>query len=124
MGDNIVFVCDDDVGISDMLALVIESAGRLVYIENDSTLLYKRLQEVKPKLLIIDLWMPILSGDEVIRQIRADRAFDDLYIVCISASIHGKQTAMDAGANQFIAKPFDIADIISVVSDERPPLFA
>ncbi|KGE12709.1 response regulator [Sphingobacterium deserti] len=124
MGENIVFVCDDDVGISDMLALVIESTGKVVCIENDSTLLYKRLQEVKPKLLIIDLWMPMLSGDEIIRQLRADSAFDDLYIVCISASIHGEQTAMNAGANRFIAKPFDIAEILSVVSDERPPLSA
>lgn len=124
MGEGTVFICDDDVAISDMLALVVESVGRAVCVENDSTQLYKRLQEVNPKLLIIDLWMPFLSGDEIIRQLRADSAFDDLYIVCISASIHGEQTAMNAGANRFIAKPFDISEILSVVSEDRPPLSA
>ncbi|TDS12963.1 response regulator [Sphingobacterium paludis] len=124
MGENIVFVCDDDTGISDMLALIIESTGIPVYVENNSTVLYEKLQEVKPRVLIIDLWMPVLSGDQIIRQLRADRSFDDLYIVCISASMHGEKTAMDAGANRFIAKPFDIADIISVISGELPSAYA
>ncbi|WP_037503052.1 response regulator [Sphingobacterium deserti] len=124
MGKNTVFICDDDTGISNMLGLIIESAGRPVQIENNSTFLYARLQDTKPQILIIDLWMPELSGDKIIRMLRADSSFSELYIVCISASINGEKIALDAGADRFIPKPFDIADILAIVSEENPRLLA
>lgn len=110
-----VFICDDDLGILDMLELIVESSGAEVYKEANSERLYARLEQVKPELLIIDLWMPTMPGDAIIRRLKADERFNDLHVLCISASVNGEKIARSAGADEFLPKPFDMQDILSVV---------
>jgi len=115
MEENLVLICDDDENIADTLGLIVESAGVHVFVEYHSENIFTRLKEHQATMLIIDLWMPVMSGDEVIRQLRAEPVFKDLYIICISASIDGRKVALDAGADVFVAKPFDMDDIIATV---------
>ncbi|KGE15951.1 response regulator [Sphingobacterium deserti] len=114
-GNNKVVVCDDDKGILEMLEMIVQSSGVPVKTQDDSSKLLKQLEVEVPKLLIIDLWMPNFPGDAIIRKLRSDSHFKDLYILCISASLNGEQIAMEAGANQFLSKPFDINQILSVL---------
>jgi len=114
-GNNKVVVCDDDRGILEMLEMIVQSSGVPVKTQPDSSRLLKQLEIDVPKLLIIDLWMPNFPGDAIIRKLRSDSYFKDLYILCISASLNGEQIAMEAGANEFLAKPFDINEILSVL---------
>jgi len=115
MEERLVLICDDDESIADTLGLIVESAGVPVFVEYHSENIATRLKEQQVHMLIIDLWMPVISGDIVIRQLRADPLFKDLYIICISASIDGQKVALDAGADVFVAKPFDMDDIIATV---------
>lgn len=96
--------------------MVVQSLGVKVVTEQDSSKLYHRLQQGNPQLLIIDLWMPSMPGELLIKKIKADKTYKDLYILCISASQNGREIAMDAGADEFLAKPFDLTDIIAVVN--------
>jgi len=116
MKDTEVIICDDDTGILNMLDMVVQSLGVNVLTEHNSSLLYDRLEKGNPKLLIIDLWMPSMPGEVLIKKIKADKKYRDLYILCISASQNGREIAMEAGADEFLAKPFDLADIIAVVN--------
>ncbi len=111
-----VMICDDDHGILNMLELIVESAGAQVEKEPDSAKLLSRLEVNQPALLIIDLWMPNMAGDVIVRELRSNVKFNDLFILCISASLNGRSVAMDAGADKFLAKPFDITDVLSVVN--------
>lgn len=111
-----IIICDDDTGILNMLDMVVQSLGVKVVTEQDSSKLYHRLQQGNPQLLIIDLWMPSMPGELLIKKIKADKTYKDLYILCISASQNGREIAMDAGADEFLAKPFDLTDIIAVVN--------
>jgi CheY-like chemotaxis protein len=52
--------------------------------------------------------MPVLSGDQVLRNLKADPDTKDLFVMVISASGDGKTIAMNAGADDFIVKPFDL----------------
>ncbi len=115
MEERLVLICDDDESIADTLGLIVESSGVPVLVEYHSENIFNRLKEQQVHMLIIDLWMPVISGDMVIRQLREDPFFKDLYIICISASIDGRKVALDAGADVFVAKPFDMDDIIATV---------
>ncbi len=112
-----IFICDDDTAIADMLDMVFQdfNPNTAVTIETDSSLAYDKITEQKPDVLIVDLWMPAVSGDQLIRRIRSTPALANIFILCISASKDGNDVAMDAGANLFMPKPFDLDHITTVV---------
>lgn len=115
MAKKRVFICDDDKGITDMLEMVLELEDVDTFTETDSVHAYDRLLQFKPDILIVDLWMPIVTGDQLIKRIRANQELKNLYIICISASRDGLQVADEAGADQFMAKPFDVEEFLNMV---------
>ncbi|MCL7987012.1 response regulator [Sphingobacterium sp. lm-10] len=117
MAQKRVFICDDDKGITDMLEMVLELEDVDTITETDSVYAYDKITEFKPDILIVDLWMPVVTGDQLIKKIRANDALKHIFIICISASRDGLQVAKDAGANKFIAKPFDVDDFLTTVEN-------
>ncbi|MGE4513755.1 MAG: response regulator transcription factor [Chryseobacterium sp.] len=110
-----IMVCDDDQGILDVLQMLLESEGFTVFTEINSTNLIKQIHTHKPDLLLLDLWMPLLSGDQVLKAIRNTGEIKDLSVIVLSASVDGHDIASDAGANDFVAKPFDLDVIVSKI---------
>lgn len=110
-------ICDDDQGILDVLEMILEPEGFEISKEIDSTLLINRIHSEKPDLLLLDLWMPMLSGYEIIKQVRSDHQTAKLPIVVLSASRNEHKIALETGADRFMAKPFDINDIVMLVNE-------
>ncbi|MBK0380594.1 response regulator [Mucilaginibacter sp. SD-g] len=110
-----ILVCDDDEGILDMLEIVLEDAGYHVIVVSNSLKIYEAIDKQKPDLVLLDLWMPVLSGDQVLRTLRKNPETDKLPVIIISASREGKHIADEAGANGFIAKPFDLDQLVNDV---------
>lgn len=108
-------ICDDDEGIIDVLEMILDEVGHTVISVNDSLKVQAAIDQEQPDLLILDLWMPRLSGQEVLKHLRKHSANHQLKVIVISASRDGEQVAVDAGANQFIAKPFDLKNILESV---------
>lgn len=112
MNTKKIIVCDDDQGILDVLQMLLETEGFTVFTEINSTNLIKQIQSNAPDLVLLDLWMPLLSGDQVLKSIRTTEGIKNLPVIVLSASVDGNDIASDAGANDFVAKPFDLDDII------------
>jgi DNA-binding response OmpR family regulator len=117
MNSKKIIVCDDDQGILDVLQMLLETEGFIVFTEINSTNLIKQIQNNSPDLVLLDLWMPLLSGDQVLKAIRSTNDIKDLPVIVLSASVDGSDIASDAGANDFVAKPFDLDDIISKINN-------
>jgi len=98
-----------------MLKLVLSAGGHDVAGIVDSLDLYRTLDTFQPDVLVMDLWMPVLNGDEALQALRAADQYRNLPVVMMSASPDGKSVARRAGATQFIAKPFDIGHMRSIV---------
>ncbi|MDQ8003452.1 MAG: response regulator [Pedobacter sp.] len=107
-----LMICDDDIAILEMVEIIMEDTSFVVSTEVDSRKLVKRLHEENIELLLLDLWMPVLSGEDILKTIRTDPALNKLKVMVMSAGRDAQTVAMDAGANNFIAKPFDIEDLI------------
>ncbi len=112
-----IFICDDDKGISEMLEMIFEFIDAETIVETNSINAYERLRRYKPDVLIVDLWMPVISGDLLIQKVRKDQDLSNIFILCISASRDGETIALDAGADMFLPKPFDMDDILRIVED-------
>ncbi|PWK79262.1 two-component system response regulator MtrA [Mucilaginibacter oryzae] len=103
-----IMICDDDEGILDMLEIVLEGSGYTIIPVQNSLHIYDVIEREHPDLLLLDLWMPVLSGDQVLRSLRKNPQTNQLPVIVISASRDGQQIAADAGATDFMAKPFDL----------------
>lgn len=112
-----IMICDDDQGILDVLQIFLELEGFTVFPEINSTNLIKEINKNEPDLLLLDLWMPLLSGDQVLKIIRNTEGIKDLPVIVLSASVDGSTIANDLGANSFIAKPFDLDDVRLKIGD-------
>ncbi len=68
-------------------------------------------------IVLVDLYLPDARGDEVLRQLRSDETTATLPAVVVSAEddVTVMQEAMEAGADAYITKPFDIAELLEVV---------
>ncbi|AYL99649.1 response regulator transcription factor [Mucilaginibacter celer] len=110
-----ILICDDDEGILDLVELVLKEEGYEVIPELNSLNVANLVGSENPDLVVLDLWMPVLSGDQVLRNLRKDPTTKNLPVMVISASGDGKAIAMNAGANDFIPKPFDLDHLLGRV---------
>lgn len=68
-------------------------------------------------LVLVDLYLPDARGDEVLRQLRSNESTANLPAVVVSAEDDATmvEEAMQAGADAYITKPFDVAELLEVV---------
>jgi len=106
--EKCILICDDDEGILDVTAMVLESYGyRVIPIINSLKVLDTVRKEV-PDLVILDLWMPGINGEQLLEALKSNPATRDMPVIIISASRDGSTIARQSGANDFLEKPFDI----------------
>jgi two-component system chemotaxis response regulator CheY len=124
-----VLIVDDDVVSRMMLMHMIASAGSHDVLEaEDGEDAWRQLDAgLRPAMLFCDLRMPRLSGMELLARVKADPRFAGLPVVLVSAAADGAtmQQATSLGADGYIVKPFDGAEVRAHLSriaggDERP----
>ena len=68
-------------------------------------------------MILLDIWMPVISGDQVLRALKSDKEKAKIPILMYSASTDGKLIAKAAGADGYLEKPFDIEFLLSNIDD-------
>lgn len=110
-----VAVIEDDAAIRRALVRMLESEGfgAIALADGDSGL--RAIHEHQPDLVILDLSLPRIDGMEVIRRLRADVRTVALPIIVLTAhtATADMVAALDAGADDFLAKPFQHAELLA-----------
>lgn len=114
-GGNIIYkivIIDDDVYIGNMLEEVLEKEGYQVVRAYSGTEALLLLDRVKPDLILLDLMLPGLSGEEVLPAIK------DIPVIVISAKIEvqDKVKLLLEGAADYLTKPFDIQELLARIT--------
>ena len=112
-----ILVADDD---PNMLLLISDILNRENYqvsqaTTGDAALL--QAQSVMPDLMLLDVMMPGIDGFEVCRRIKGDPALRGIKVILVTAKAQGKdiETGLSAGADQYITKPFRMAELSSTL---------
>lgn len=106
-----IIICDDDEGIREVCRIVLEEKGYEVYPLSNGNEVLKEVPTIQPALVILDLSMPGPDGTEVTKKLKANPDTSSIPVIISSASRNTEASAREAGADDFISKPFDIADL-------------
>ncbi len=77
---------------------------------NGATLLH--MEQELPDILLLDIWMSGVDGRDICRQLKEKELTSKIPILMISASKDVERSAIEAGADDFLAKPFEMNDLL------------
>lgn len=109
-----ILIADDDPGILDALTIMLEDAMYEVIQTTDGNAVYGLMREM-PDLLLLDIWMSGVDGRDVCRHIKKDSSTNHIPIIIVSANKDTQQASITCGANDFIAKPFDMFNLLDKI---------
>ena len=111
-----ILVCDDEPSLRELVRAVLGSEYRFIEVDDGHQAL-ALTRELRPDLLVLDLMLPGLSGLDVLAAIRVDEALRTLPVVVVTAWSHAEASALDAGADRFVAKPFEPDELTTAVEE-------
>ncbi|MFH2218421.1 MAG: sigma-54 dependent transcriptional regulator [Pseudomonadota bacterium] len=113
--DARILIVDDDKEICNMLTLLMQREGFKTFTANDGESALKSVSSVLPDAMLLDIKMPGMDGTEVIK--RLEELAPELPVIIITAygEIRGAVEAMQAGAHDYLTKPFEHNEVIRVV---------
>ena len=109
-----VLIADDDPAIVEALSLMLEDAGYATRTLREGETL-ETLQEDLPAVLLLDIWMSGRNGRDVCKYLKSQPATQHLPIILISAHNDIQRIAKEAGADDYLAKPFRMKEVIAKV---------
>ncbi len=114
-----VMIADDDSGIVDFLSILLEFEGYHVTSTLNGITLFDLPEDEVPDLLLLDIWMSGVDGRDICMYLKQQAHTKHLPILMISASKDIEQSAMNAGANAFLAKPFEMDELLELIRQQR-----
>lgn len=114
-----ILIADDEQPITEFVREVLVDEGYSVRIVHDGASALLAIESYQPDLVILDVAMPVMTGDEVLRRLRAGR-FRTLPVIMATAGMH-PQRFLNEGATATLAKPFDIDELLTLISQSLRP---
>jgi len=109
-----ILIADDDLGIVDAVTQFLEEVGYAVRATADVTTI-GAFADGLPDLILLDIRMSGRDGGEVCKRLKSGDATRAIPIIIFSASKDTERIARDAGADDFIAKPFDMYQLVEKI---------
>lgn len=107
-----IMLVDDEPSILKVLSIKLRVSGYQVISALNGDEALKLIKSEKPDVVLLDVIMPGMDGFEVLQKLRA---FSKLPVIVVSARPEYSRQAMTLGANAFIAKPFDIDELLKKI---------
>ncbi len=112
---KVIMIADDDPGIVDAVGMLLEFAGYEVRTETDGAKVLN-MGDTLPDLLLLDVWMGEHDGREICMLLKHHIPTSKMPIIIVSANSDIAQAASYAGADDYLAKPFDMDELLQKIS--------
>jgi len=115
---KIIYLVEDDNDINDLIKYLLSDVGCRVLAYTTITAFKQALETALPDLIILDIMLPDGDGVEICRELKSIENMQKIPIFLISAHVNGMKMAIEACADDFISKPFDINDFTQRVQQK------
>ena len=117
-----ILIADDEPNIVTSLEFLMRRCNYEVCVARNGEEALQLVESFRPNVVLLDVMMPLKSGFEVCRQIRANPAFEPVRILMLSA--RGRDVEIDKGialgADAYVTKPFSTRDLVAKVQELLP----
>ena len=111
-----ILVVDDEAGICNVLENILSKEGHEIFTANNGKEAFRRMYNVSPDLMILDIKMPEMDGNEVCERIEKDPFYSNMPILILSGSIMEDEEKKDIMINKAImSKPFEIQELLNKI---------
>ena len=110
-----IVVAEDDPNILQLLEHVLTVKGYEVTAAKDGEEALESVRRVKPPLLIADVMMPRRNGYQLVQELRKERIALKIILLTSKTDPADVRQGIAAGADVYIAKPFDVQEVLSHV---------
>jgi len=113
-----VLVADDDAATRALIDMALQEAGYDCVLAADGQAALQMARAARPDLVVLDIGMPLMSGDDVHRELRRDPRTRYIPVVFVTAKrTTGEMAArLRNGADDYIAKPFDVDELVARIA--------
>jgi CheY-like chemotaxis protein len=117
-----VLIVEDDDGVSESLRdALLDEGYDAVVARNGQEALDWLAAHPRPQLILLDLWMPVLTGEEFRLRQLADPALADIPVIIISAAPDARARGRALQAAAVLAKPVNLHKLLAMVAQHRTP---
>lgn len=110
-----ILILDDDEDILFVCTYLLEEIGWKVHTRLHCNDIVNMVRSVNPSIILMDNWIPDLGGVAATQALKADAVLKSIPIIFFSANSDIKNLSEQAGADTFLPKPFDIADLENII---------
>lgn len=112
-----ILIIDDNEDIVLMLKAMLNLKGYVSEVKTNVLNLEEHLRKTEPHLILMDMLLSGSDGRDVCKSLKSNAEFADIPVLMISAHPTAKEDCLAAGANYFLAKPFDMQRLFEVVAE-------
>lgn len=112
-----IFCVEDDNGIRDLMIYTLNSAGFEAMGLEDGGAFFSALEKKKPELILLDIMLPGEDGISILKKLRGNAATSKIPVIMATArgTEYDKVIGLDLGADDYLAKPFGMMEMVSRV---------
>ncbi len=109
-----ILIADDDYSILEPTSLLLELYGYDVFTTSNGDIA-RKVKKKHPDIVLLDIFMSGIDGRDVCREIKKDPEMQTTPVILVSASPEVAESTKSCGADDYLAKPFDVDDLIDKV---------
>lgn len=113
----LIYIVEDDESIREIETIALKNSNYIVSAFENAKEFYKKLDELVPDLILLDVMLPDERGYDIVRKLRKRPATQDIPIIMVTAKTTEMDMikGLDGGADDYIKKPFSIMELITRV---------
>ncbi len=113
-----IHVLEDDEDIRYIIGVLLKDEGYELQLSSSFAELKSKLRDSVPDLFILDVMIPDGDGADICTDLKSDPFTKHIPIIVMSANDQNKKKSLEAGANDYISKPFDIDYIVRRINTQ------
>ncbi|HSZ86540.1 MAG TPA: response regulator [Puia sp.] len=113
---NHILIIEDNEDILTMIEMMLVNQNYRVSKKADGDNLELMIKEIQPDIILMDMLLSGVDGTLVCKQVKENPSTQHIPIIMISALSHGREKSEEAGSDFFLAKPFEMDDLLTTTS--------